>query len=194
MKKFNITYKKSGTKVKRKIPKDGKLRTYCKHSKEYVLTDESHRDLVCVDLMYQVKKRNNYFMNMYLLMCSQYDLDIDCDSIKIVVNYLFNLFREECLDRRLKRIIDYSCGHDNGIDFKGIGNIEWFERYNYNNLFIVKCNESYSHQDWEGNFPMKVTAKYLNKDNEEDDWWAHSKNKSEKECIDKIAMIFHKAT
>lgn len=90
-------------------------------------------EIICVDLLYQKNKGNVYFEKLYLLMNSMNDWDIDNDCVKVIANFLFDLFREECLNNRKERLRPLFSNERN----KCLA-MDRFMKLKYNDLYIIR--------------------------------------------------------
>lgn len=89
-------------------------------------------EIVCIDLLYQKNKGNIYFEKLYLLMNSMYDWEIDNDCVKVIANFLFDIFRNECLMNRKERMSNIRV-KTHSVKLA----CDRFMKLNYNDLYIV---------------------------------------------------------
>lgn len=130
--------------------------------------DTQEYEIICVDLLYQKNKVNIYFEKLYLLMNSMNDWDIDNDSVKVIVNFLFDLFREECLKSRKERL-SYLKGNYN-ITIGCGKSIDKIMKLKYNDLYIIRyVYDPESKGRLFGN--KKLVAKCLQKGKEVERTW-----------------------
>lgn len=92
-------------------------------------------DVVNIDLLFQGKeKKNEYFEKMLLILLNKHEFgEMNEDVNKLIVNNIFDIFRQDCLDLRTQRT-QFKLLH------KKRGSL-WGKSYNdlrYNDLLINK--------------------------------------------------------